>query len=597
MRRLLLPAIAILLAISTIVPVSAAVVVDGDDDAVTGRRWVRHDGGDDAAIRHCNDDSTSPEPDDPNDADLDSNDGGSRRQANEPYSVVDPTDTDTVVSGWNDYCLTDLSAGWQGFGFSRNGGETWMNSFVPGYPQDTSEEGQGSPLFGDHAFAGDPIAAFDSGGNLFVGGISFNRVGPINGDVYVATYGAEDQPNGYPVDYLRTRIVGRGTPSRNFQGVFQDKPMLEVDRTGGPTDGNVYVCWSRFTGLGQNKVYFSRSTDMGRTFSRPIAISRAAAVKSVQGCDIAIEADGDVYVTYRTFAGGNKPTGLAFARSTDAGRSFSRSQLIRMITPYQPFDADRDCGDGPFECPSEYVFARIPLEPRVTTDQSGELPGVYLVYNEIRPASEQPSETSYFSAGPGVVGQSLVYVVRTTDDGRTWSSPTAVSPVARGHQFFPDVDALGGSLAVVWQDSRTDDCYSVQRPMGNTADATSCGSNIVNTFVAVSDDGTSYGSAIKASDLGHQIEYEMFGDRDIPFHGDYNWISLAERPDGSLFGYFAWTDNRLVRQGTDPREATQDGFDVHQCREPLDGGGFSADMCPNAGGLDQEIFGNSLDIT
>ena len=26
---------------------------------------------------------------------------------------------------------------------------------------------------------------------------------------------------------------------------------------------------------------------------------------------------------------------------------------------------------------------------------------------------------------------------------------------------------------------------------------------------------------------GHQSQYEMFGSRDIPFHGDYNWISLA----------------------------------------------------------------------
>ena len=114
---------------------------------------------------------------------------------------------------------------------------------VPGYPQDTSAEGMSSPLFGNHTDAGDPIAAFDSDGRLYVGGIAFNRVGPINGDVYVASYGAQDQPNGYPVDYLRTRIVGRGTPSRNFQGVFQDKPMLEVDRTGGSHDGNVYVCW------------------------------------------------------------------------------------------------------------------------------------------------------------------------------------------------------------------------------------------------------------------------------------------------------------------------------------------------------------------
>ena len=311
----------------------------------------------------------------PDDLDVDSNDGGSRRQGNEPFTVVDPSNPDLVVAGWNDYCLTDLGAGWQGFAYSLDAGENWTNSIVPGYPMDTSAEGLASPLFGTHTDAGDPIAAFDSDGNLFVGGIAFNRVKPSNGDVYVATYGTN--PNGsYPVDYLRTVVVGSGTPSEVIGGIFQDKPMLEVDRTGGAYDGNVYVCWSRFTGAGQNKVYFSRSTDSGATFSRPIAISRTNEIKGIQGCDIAIEADGDVYVTYRTFTQNpNFADGLAFARSTDGGATFSRAELIRNITPYFPRDGARDCGDGPFICPTEFVFHRVPLEPRSTADQTGELRG------------------------------------------------------------------------------------------------------------------------------------------------------------------------------------------------------------------------------
>jgi hypothetical protein len=118
---------------------------DGSDDKVTGQAYVRHDGGTDAGIEHCNDPASNPaENDVPDDGDVDSNDGGSRRQANEPFSVVDPTDPDTVVAGWNDYCLTDLGAGWQGFAYSTDSGETWTDSLVPGYPQDTSEEGQNS---------------------------------------------------------------------------------------------------------------------------------------------------------------------------------------------------------------------------------------------------------------------------------------------------------------------------------------------------------------------------------------------------------------------------------------------------------------------
>lgn len=608
------------IALSSVTPALAVGVVgDGSDDKVTGVTCVRHDGGTDQAITHCNDGSSSDEVVAPANGDTDPNDGGNRRQGNEPFAVIDPTDPDTIVAGWNDYSQTDLGAGWQGLAYSRDGGETWIDSFVPGYPDDTSAEGQASPLFGRHTEAGDPIAAFDSQGNLYVGGISFNRAGGINGDVYVARYDAADvaiDGPDYPVDYRFTRIVGRGTPSRNFFGIFQDKPMLEVDRTGGATDGNVYVCWSRFTGAGQNKIFFRRSTDGGNTYSQPQQLSVHGATGSVQGCDIAIEGDGDVYVTFRSFNDNSKPGANALwaTRSTNGGASFGRPVKVRDITPYAPNDGTRDCGDGPFECPTGYVFARVPLEPRSTADQSSSDDGVWLAYNEVDPATIEDAETSYSSAGGGQVGRSVVYVVGSTDNGETWSDPVKVDNAGGvGHQFFPDIDALGGALAVVWQDNRTDDCYSVQRPVGNTADATACpDDNVLNSFVATSDDGGLTWASVRVSDVGHQPNFEMFGSRDVPFQGDYNWISIADTGAG-LEAYAVWTDNRDVVPGEDPREAEQDGFDVAQCLIDLglDASITSADYmgprfrfdapftgnnCANNGGVDQNIYGNRVSV-
>ena len=107
----------------------------------------------------------------------------------------------------------------------------------------------------------------------------------------------------------------------------------------------------------------------------------------------------------------------------------------------------------------------------------------------------------------------------------------------------------------------------------------------------------------------------MFSSRDLPFHGDYNWISLAERADGTVVGYMSWTDNRNVVPAPTPRDpgarrvqrrlrrrsnaastsappttpATLPGIPLARSDAP-----FTGDNCGNAGGLDQDIFGTSV---
>ena len=133
--------------------------------------------------------------------------------------------------------------------------------------------------------------------------------------------------------------------------------------------------------------------------------------------------------------------------------------------------------------------------------------------------------------------------------------------------------------------------------MGNTADGTACADdNVVNTFVATSSDGgLSWSSATRISDVGHQPNFEMFGNRNIPFQGDYNWVSLVDTGSG-LEAYAVWTDNRDVVIGDDPREDTQDGFDVWQCREQDDDDVWGPDTCANARGLNQNIYGNRVSV-
>jgi hypothetical protein len=581
MRRLLIVATATATLAALATPASAAPSV-GNDARVTRHTYVRHDGGTDAAIQICN--STAPA------------DYGNNTVNNEPFSVPNPQDPNLIISGWNDYC-----SDWMGLGFSTDGGQSWTNSLVPGYPADTSTEGMASPEYIRTNNASDPLGSFDTHGHFYFGAISYNGfAGPkTNADVWVARYNVVNPAtnHGYPLDYLSTTRVGKGTPSANFLGKFLDKPMLEVDRTGGPRDGNVYMCFTKFPGNGRGTIYFADSSDHGQTFTQPIAISGRNAA---QGCDIAVEHDGDVYVSWRDFetSSSKKNFGVSAVRSADGGLTFSKPVKVATLPGYNPFDGARDCGDGPDECPSGFVFSRVPLEPRLTTDPTGELPGIYSVVQASDPATIEDSDTSYSSVGgpsaSGLVAQGAIYLMRSLDNGKTWSAPYRVDTNAVGHQFFPDADALAGRLAVVWQDSREDPCYDVQLPVGNRQDATSCGDSGVNTYTAVSTNGTTFTPAIKASSEGNQPQYEMFDAASVPFYGDYNWIQLVERADGSLFGYMAWTDNRDVKPGTDPREATQDGFDVESGWQLQPDGTYTRQF--NLGGYDQNIYGNSITI-
>jgi hypothetical protein len=569
---------------------------DGTDDKVSDQNYVRHDGGTDAAIQECNSNASDATPVDPTADDLDPNDGGNNKQQNEPAVAVDPTDPTHVVVSWNEYCHSDRPDGFLGLGFSTDSGESWVNSLTPGYPSDTSTEGMQSPLFGHQTQGSDPLLAFNSDGDLYTAGIAYNEAKPNNSRIYVTTW-AGHPAGGLPYDYERTAVVGRaGSANGLIAGKFTDKPMMEVDRTGGSHDGNVYVCWSRFVGVaGRTKIFFSRSTDGGQTFAQEQALSTG---RDVQGCDIAVEADGDVYVIWgtRDTRSAIDREGVGFARSGNGGRTFARAHQVGAFHRYFPFDGARDCGDGADLCPSEFVFARIPLEPRVTADQSGGLPGVYVTFNAIDPATVEESDTSYDSAGPGtgMVGRGVVYVTRSLNNGQSWSDPAKVDNAGgSGNQFFPDVDALDGTLVAVWQDNRGSD-YNVQLPIGNKADATSNGAT-VGTFAAYSTNGTSFTPLGMVSSTRQPIQYEMFDARSVPFIGDYNWVSLAST-DAGLTGYMTWTDNRDVVAGTDPREETQDGFDVHMCVEVTDGVA-GPNTCPNAGGFNQNIYGTSVTIT
>ena len=112
----------------------------------------------------------------------------------------------------------------------------------------------------------------------------------------------------------------------------------------------------------------------------------------------------------------------------------------------------------------------------------------------------------------------------------------------------------------------------------------------LDAWTAASSDYGSSWTRTRVSDVKTNPNYEQFDNRMVPFAGDYLYITSLND-----FAFGVWTDWRDTVQGTDPREIEEDEddatADVHQCRTRTDGV-WSGDLCPHAGGIDQNIYGD-----
>jgi hypothetical protein len=514
--------------------------------------------------------------------------GHDRRQQNEPTIALDPRNPSVRTAGSNDYCtIPNTTDAWAGFYRTSDGGATWADSLLPGYRGDTSLQGTSSPLAamvaGGALAAGDPVQAWDIHGRVFYMGNNFNRGVPDGnsfrfrdntGDVWVATY-APVNPVDHSTDgqkYVRTVILATNTFGN---GSFNDKTGINVDQTGGAHDGNVYAAWSDFHGSGCNEILLSRSTDHGATFSAPMKIS--SSLCNNQGPNIAIAPDGTVYVSWQANGGGafsngtQNANGAAFVKSTDGGQTFSMASLAFTYVPFasNQFSGNgaRDCGDGPFACPSGQTFPRFDLaQPSLTVSGSDVDMAM-----QVRLAS----------------GQGQIQFSKSSDGGATWSERSAIDPHATGHQFFPWIAASGGRINAVYYDSAGDPSYAANRAPCNFT--TIPGGTCLNVRYAVSTDGGAHWDSTVVTDRPMNPNYEQFGGRRIPFFGDYIMVGAVGSTVAAV-----WTDTRDVVGAPDPT-GDKDNDDV--AGDPETGGTCTSSLSAcfdGTGGLDQNIYTANL---
>src|SRR4029450_8888594 len=288
----------------------------------------------------------------------------------------DPRNPRVIVGSSNDYCgvfaengaFIGLGSIWLGYYRSENAGASFVSSLDPGYPGDASPYAARAQV--RTASSGDPVLARDTEGRPFAGSESSGDVAGTAktfGDVWVATYenpgGAGGATTADGKEFVRSIDVAQGSAAPNLLGVFHDKTAIEVDRTGGPCNGNVYFAWARFTGNSPNgynsSVYFFRSTDHGQTFSAPLKLSQT--VHDIQFPDIAVTGNGHVYVTYRQFAdvrSNSSVYAIDYNASTHCCARLSASGGLAL-----------SCGGFASECVSGYTFMRGGTQVRSTADQ------------------------------------------------------------------------------------------------------------------------------------------------------------------------------------------------------------------------------------
>jgi hypothetical protein len=275
---------------------------------------------------------------------------------------------------------------------------------------------------------------------------------------------------------------------------FEDKPGIVVDNAPQSNyKGNVYVAWTRFDIYGSNdpnchsNIYFTRSTDHGKSFAMPVNISDSAgdcrdSDNTVEGAVPTVAPNGDLYIVW---AG---PLGLVFKKSTDGGDTFSKEKVISQMPGGWDFGVDG------LERANGMAVTGVDLS-------SGANKGTLYV-NWIDARNGDPD----------------VFVMSSKDGGETWNAPVRVNddPVKNGKaQFFTwmSVDPIDGSVNVVFYDRRDTEGAMTKLVMARSVDG---GKTFVN----------------------HKIDAPAFKCDKKVFFGDYTGISAYNGRVVPMFMHF-----------------------------------------------------------
>jgi hypothetical protein len=323
---------------------------------------------------------------------------------NEPAIAVNPKDPRQLVAAWQ----VPASAA-----YSQDSGQTWQvaKGTAPG----------------NYRVSGDVSLAYDAAGHAILCYIAFDKLGATNYWAQGATRNgifirrSLDGGQTWEPDAV-TIIAHESTPDIPFE----DKPWVVAD-TSGPHAGNLYIGWTQFT-LAASDLLFSRSTDGGATWSKPVKLSSVSGLPrddngALEGFHGVVGPDGTLYTIW------DDRDGIMMAVSHDGGATFSKERRIIPAGPgyFGITGVSRSNG-----------FPQIGIAPR-----SGKQGTLYVAWSDY------------------TNGDVDIFVSSSADNGRSWSAPVRVNsdPIHNGNdQFFQwmAVDPQSGAVNLIFYDRRTD---------------------------------------------------------------------------------------------------------------------------------------------
>ncbi len=301
------------------------------------------------------------------------------------------------------------------------------------YSFDAAETWEGEVEGAGGENSGDPTTAIGLNGRWYVNYIS----------------GPGGQGASYSDDQGETWTARTVAPN---PGGLADKNHMWIDNSpDSPYEGNLYVGWTDFGGSNDDNIVMNMSSDDGDNWSAGKNISGGTGGFH-QGVHFQTGPEGQVYAFFSIYDGGLSMNAIGMSKSLDGGDTWEVSRIISNLRGIREYDRIKTIRVNDFPVSA------------VDISNSTTRGNLYVVWANIGVPG--------INTGDG----SDIYMVKSADEGVTWSDPIRVNQdlINEGNtHFFPWItsDPVTGSLSAIYYDDRNVSTTETEVYCANSADA------------------------------------------------------------------------------------------------------------------------------